>query len=137
MTVLPVLLLLLAAPVVPIDVPSSSTAASSAAPAGLAPEAPARDPAWVAGHAALGIGAGLAAASTAAFLAGFDVERTLRQAPRDRAAIDALLVQRAVAAGVAWTTATLAAAGVGAGAVLLAVASSSSSSSSAPATEAP
>lgn len=120
------LLLALAAPALP------SSAADAAVPPAAPPVTTARPapPAdvgsfdgsfdgFVAGHVALGAGTGLAALSTAAFVAGFDIERQLRLAPHDRAVVDVLLLRRAVAAGVAWPAAVLAVAGVGAGVVAL------------------
>jgi hypothetical protein len=76
---------------------------------------------FVVGHAALGGGVGLLALSTAAFLFGFDVERQVRQAPNDRGVVDALLVRRGVAAGVAWPAAALATASVVGGLTVLAL----------------
>jgi hypothetical protein len=110
--------------------PDASTSASPLAPTSATPGAttpaptttatPANGPVaqvdgFVLGHVALGAGAGLAALSTAAFVAGFDVERELRVAPHDRGVVDVLLIRRAVAAGVAWPAAVLAVVGVGVG----------------------
>jgi hypothetical protein len=80
--------------------------------------------AFVGGHVALGAGIGLAALSTTTFLAGFAVERELRRTPHDRVVVDALLLRRAVAAGIAWPTAALASGAVVTGIALLAVAPS-------------
>jgi hypothetical protein len=75
--------------------------------------------AHVHGHLALGAGIGLATAATAAFLAGFAVERELRSRVHDRAVVDALLLRRTAAAAVAWPATTLSAGALAAGAWLL------------------
>jgi hypothetical protein len=100
-----------------------STAPSSTAPSSTAPSstAPAAVDGFVVGHLALAAGAGLAALSTTAFVAGFEVERELRAAPHDRGVVDAMLLRRGIAAGVAWPAAALAVAGVGVGVVTLAL----------------
>jgi hypothetical protein len=112
------LLLAVTAPSAP---PASTTAPeASTTVTAPAPAEPGVD-GFVVGHSALGVGAACAALSTAAFVAGFDVERQLRIAPHDRGVVDALLVRRAVAAGVAWPAAVLAVVGAGVGVVTLAV----------------
>ncbi|MBM4280659.1 MAG: hypothetical protein FJ137_07815 [Deltaproteobacteria bacterium] len=98
---------------------SAPPASPAAAPPGLPAEATHAAHGFVVGHAALGGGVGLLALSTAAFLFGFEVERQLRQAPNDRGVVDALLVRRGIAAGVAWPAAALAAAGVVGGLTIL------------------
>lgn len=96
--------------------------ARPASPAPIASAPPGdRAAAFAAGHGALGGGIGLAALSTSAFLVGFDSERELRRTPHDRAIVDVLLLRRAVAGAVAWSTATLAVAAIAGGGIVLAL----------------
>lgn len=57
---------------------------------------------WTTGHLTLGAGVGLALLSSAALVWGLDVERRLKSSVHDTAEVDALLLQRGVAAGVTW-----------------------------------
>ena len=72
-----------------------------------------------AGLASLAGGALLGVVSVGAFTAGWDAERQLRATAHERDVVDGLLLQRAAAAGVGYTSLVLALAGVGAGATLL------------------
>ena len=74
---------------------------------------------WDNGHLTLGGGVGLAVLSSAAFVYGFDVERRARGAVHDRAEIDALLLQRGIAAGVGWPAAVGAVVATGLGLALI------------------
>lgn len=60
---------------------------------------------WATGHLTVGGGIGLAILSTSAFVYGFDVERQARSGGHSRAEVDNMLVERGVAAAVAWPSA--------------------------------
>ncbi len=74
---------------------------------------------WVNGHLTLGGGVGLAVLSSSAFVYGLDVERQARVSVHDTAAVDALLLRRGVAAGVAWPAAVGAVVATGLGLALI------------------
>ena len=74
---------------------------------------------WTVGHVVVGSGVGLAALSATAFVTGFDVERQLRATVHDTATVDGLLLQRGLAAGVAWPSAVSAVVATGLGLALI------------------
>ncbi len=74
---------------------------------------------WTTGHLTLFGGVGLAALSAGAFVYGFDVERQARGGTHDTAELDGLLIQRGVAAGVAWPAAVAAVVAGGFGLALI------------------
>jgi hypothetical protein len=74
---------------------------------------------WETGHLTLGGGVGLAVLSSAAFVYGFDIERETRSSVHTGAEVDALLLRRGVAAGVAWPSAVAAVVATGLGLALI------------------
>jgi hypothetical protein len=73
------------------------------------------------GHLLLGAGILLGVASLVSFNAGFEAERVLQSQRHDRAAADALMLRRGVAAGFAWPMLVLSAASSAGGVTLLAL----------------
>ena len=74
---------------------------------------------WTLGHLTVAGGLGLGIASLSSFVVGFGIEREIRGSVHETADVDGLLVQRGVAAGVAWPTAVGAVVASGVGLALI------------------